>query len=77
MKTISISNSYNLKWQIKFATHYKVSSDRQIINCKTGRIIKKTISGGYSIGYWISKRFIPINKLNEFCEKIKDESIPF
>ena len=77
METITIPVNYNLKWQLKELPHYKVSECKNIINCKTGKVLKRTISGGYSIGYWIGKRFIPLNKLNNFCEKIPKENCPF
>jgi hypothetical protein len=45
---------------------------------KTGNILKKTINGGYSVGYWFDDKFIPLNKINGFCEKIKKTTkIPF
>lgn len=56
---------------------YKVSGCGNIINCKTGKLLKRSISGGYSIGYWIGKKFIPTNKLNKYCEKIPKEICPF
>ena len=77
MNSISISTNYNLKWQLKNMPHYKVSECKNIINCKTGKVLKRTISGGYSSGYWIGKKFIPLKKLNDYCEKIITFDCPF
>ncbi|MDX1373056.1 MAG: hypothetical protein R3321_11330 [Nitrososphaeraceae archaeon] len=54
-----------------------MSKDKKVINTKTSREIKKTISGGYTTGYWIDKRFIPLDKMNLFCEKIPNIECPF
>jgi len=76
MKTISISSSYHLKWQIKFATNYKITTCKKIINTKSGRILKKVLNG-YSLGYWIGKKFIPISEMNKYCEHIEIINCPF
>jgi len=67
----------NLRWQIIGNEDYKWSSCKKLINTKTDREIKKTINGG-SIGYWIGKDFISINKLKNKIELIpKKEYCPF
>jgi len=76
MDSIVIESKYNLKWQLKELPHYKISECKNIFNCKTNRKLKRVVNG-YTIGYWINKKFIPLNKLNNYCELIKLESIPF
>ena len=77
MKTISLSTNYHLKWQFKNSENYKITSCGKIINCKTNRIIKETINGGYTIGFWINGKFIPKNKVNSMVEKINEIYCPF
>lgn len=71
------TESYNLKWQLKFAPNYKISTCGKIFNIKTGKELKKTINGGYSIGYWISSRFYTLKKLRNYLEIIKKTEVPF
>ncbi len=71
-----ISISYTLKWQCKFAHHYKWSKCGKLFNVKTGNQIKKTLNGG-SIGYWIGCKFYTINKLRQQVELIQKETCPF
>lgn len=68
MQTISIQ--YSLKWEFKYYPNYKITSCKKVVNCKTGKIKKQCLNGG-SIGYWISKTFIPKSKLNDHIELIK------
>ena len=37
----SISITYSLKYEVSFAPHYKFTSCKKCINCKTGREIRK------------------------------------
>ena len=69
--------SYNLKWQFKKLPNYKWTECGKLINCQTGRIIKKVLNG--SIGYWIAGDFYSLTKLREqkLFEKIKEEDCPF
>lgn len=71
MHTVSIK--YDLKWQFKNATHYKMTPCRKIVNTRTGRILKCVLNGG-SIGWWIGKDFIPKSKVNESIELIPIET---
>ena len=73
---INISNNYVLKWQIKTLPHYKISEDKKVINCQTGRIIKETVVG-YTRGFWIDRKFIAKKRLNEFIEIIPTYNLPF
>ena len=45
--------NFTVKWEFKEYPHYKISTCKKIINCKTGKIIKCTKSGG-SVGYFIN-----------------------
>lgn len=46
------------KWKFKNYPHIKITSDKKIINTKTGRV-KKVCVNGYSKGVWItSKKFL-------------------
>ena len=76
MNELILENRYKIVWQLKEMPHYKITECRNIINCRTNRKLKRTVIGT-TVGYWINKRFIPINRLNDFCEKITDERIPF
>ena len=76
MRTITVSKNYSLKWQINFAPHYKFTDCKKLINCKTGRIIKKTVNGS-SIGYWINIEFWSLNNLRKHIVKIEKINCPF
>jgi hypothetical protein len=77
LKTINLTKEYKLKWQLKNMPHYQITECSNIINMQTGKLLKRTINGGYSVGYWIGKKFISLSKLNEHCEKIKETKTPF
>ena len=76
MTKYSITNSYDLKWQIIFDNKYKISTCKQIINTRTGHKLKECVNG-YSIGYWFGKTFIPKNKINCYIENIPYYNLPF
>lgn len=76
MSEIILEKRYIIKWQLKGQQHYKITECRNIINCKTNRLIKRTVVGT-SVGYWIGKKFIPIKRMNEYCEKTTKEETPF
>jgi len=73
----SNTKGYNLKWQIKFAPNYKVSICGKVFNLKTGKELKRTINGGYSVGYWINSKFFTLKKLRNNLEIIKEIELPF
>lgn len=77
MKTISISNSYHIKWQFKTANHICITNDKRILNTKTNQFLKRVVKGGYSVGYNIVGVFIPLTKINDHVELIKYEYCPF
>lgn len=70
-----ISIKYDLKWQFKNATHYKMTPCRKIVNTRTGRILKCVLNGG-SIGWWIGDKFVVKSKVNEFVELIPTQRPP-
>ena len=70
MKTITYTTTYHLKWQIKGIDHFVATKEGKLFNAKTGREIKETVNGGYTKGYWIGRKFMPTNKMNDIIEKI-------
>lgn len=73
---ITITKSINFKWKISFNDSYKWTTDNELYNTKTMRKIKKTVNG-YSVGYWIGKKFYTLNKLKKHLVKIKKTICPF
>lgn len=69
MKTIIKEVEYKLKWQLISNNDYKITECKKIINTKTRRFIKETVVG-YTIGYWIGRKFIAKKRLNDYCDKI-------
>ena len=67
---------FTVKWQFKEYPHYKITTCKKIINCKTGKIIKCTKNGG-SIGYYISSVFFKKSDINNFIELIPKQDKPF
>lgn len=65
-----------LKWQLTFNHNYKISECKKVINTQTGRLIKQTVVG-YTVGFWIGKRFIAKKRLNDFCEIIPEYKFKF
>lgn len=74
MHTISIN--YTLKWQVNFAPHYKFTTCKKLINCKTGKFIKKVSNNG-CIGYFLQSKFYSLKTLKNHIELIKFETTPF
>jgi hypothetical protein len=68
--------NFLVKWQFKDYPHYKISTCKKIINCKTGKIIKCTKNGG-SIGYYINSIFFKKSDINNHIEIIKNSKLPF
>ena len=59
----SYTAAYNLKWQVSFASQYKVSKCGKVFNTRTNRQIKRVVNGGYSTGYWINSKFYTLDTL--------------
>jgi hypothetical protein len=71
-----IQVNYIAKWQFKEYSHYKITTCKKIINCKTGRILKCTKNGG-SVGYFINCRFFKKSDINQYIELIPKIKTPF
>lgn len=67
---------YSLKWQLKSNNSYKISECRTVINTHTARVIKETVVG-YTVGFWIGKKFIAKSKLNDYVEVIPEYKYQF
>jgi len=77
VKTISISNSYNVKWYILGFDKYIITECSKIINIRTHRELKQTLNR-YSKGYWFGKKFITLANINKLIYKPKiEEELPF
>lgn len=74
MKQLKKEVIYNLKWQLNFNNDYKVTECKKVINIKTGNIIKETLVG-YTCGFWIGRKFISKNKLDDYLEKNESLSL--
>lgn len=72
----AITETYSLKWQIKFDNKYKISICKKIINTHTGRRLKECVNG-YTIGFWFGKKFIPKTKINQYVELIPNNNLLF
>lgn len=68
--------NFLVKWQFKEFPHYKITTCKKIVNCKTGKIIKCTKSGG-SIGYYINSIFFKKSNINNHIEVIQKNKCPF
>lgn len=74
---MKIQVTYYAKWQIKDATWYKWTTCKKLINCRTGREIKKTTKGTQA-GYYVEGVFVSIVSLKRRAELIpKEEKMPF
>lgn len=74
---MKIQVTYTAKWQIKNATWYKWSECKKLINCKTEKVIEKTLKGTKA-GYYINREFVASTDLKNRIEKIpKKEFLPF
>jgi len=76
MERTTISKSYNLKWVVKFAPHYKFTDNGVLINCHRGKEIKRSLIG-YTQGYYIEGKFYSLARLRNYLVKIKQNKIPF
>jgi hypothetical protein len=73
---MTIQVNFTAKWQLKGNEHYKWTSCKRLINCKTGRIISKSIKGS-QVGYWIGKEFIKLDDFKNRIELIPKTQTPF
>ena len=61
---------YTFKWQLSFNSDYKITECKKVINTKTGNILKECLVG-YTLGYWIGRKFIAKKRLYDYCEIIE------
>lgn len=71
-----VTKSIVFKWKLDFNDSYKWTSDNELYNSKTMRKIKKTVNG-YSVGYWINKKFYTLKNLRKNLVKIEKIDCPF
>ena len=53
---------------------YALSKCKKLINCRTGKILKKTVNSGV-IGWWIGNEFYSHNKINKTFEKCRTPAL--
>jgi len=68
----TIAQSIVFKWKLDFNSDYSWATNGKLYNTKTMREIKKTVNG-YSVGYWIGKRFWTLPNLRKHLVKIENE----
>ncbi len=73
---ITISTTYDLKWELSFAPEYKFSKCGKCFNTKRGKEVRRTLIG-YSVGYYIRGKFYTLNTLRSKLELIKKVYCPF
>jgi len=76
MEKITISTTYDLKWQINGHENYCISPCGKIFNIQRGTQIKRTLNGG-SVGYWIGKKFYTLKELRSQLTIIENTKTPF
>jgi len=74
MKQLRKEVIYTFKWQLDFNHDYKITECKKVINARTKNIIKETVVG-YTVGYWIGRKFIAKKRLNDYCEIIESLSL--
>ncbi len=62
--------------ELSFAPNYQWTTKNDLYNTKTMRKINKTVNG-YSVGYWIDKKFITLGNLRKHLVKIEHINCPF
>jgi len=72
----TITKSVTFKWKLDFSELYQWTTTGKLYNVKTMREIKKTVNG-YSVGYWINKKFWTVRNLRKHLVKIEDSKCPF
>lgn len=71
-----IQVNFIAKWQFKEYSHYKITTCKKIVNCKTGKIVKCIKVGG-SVGYYIDRKFYKKSDINKHIEIIPKIETPF
>lgn len=68
------------KWELIKFPNYKWTECKQLVNAKTGKIIRKTTNGrGTKSGYYINRKFIKVEDLiaGKCLQKIVENDCPF
>lgn len=74
--SITIVNTYELKWTLSFAPEYQFTKCGKCINVKRGKEVRKILNG-YSVGFCIKGKFYTLEKLRKSLTKIEDKICPF
>ena len=72
----TITKSITFKCKLSFNDNYQWTTENKLYNVKTMREIKKTVNG-YSVGYWIGKKFYTLENLRKHLVKIEKINFPF
>lgn len=74
---MNIEVTYTAKWQLRDKPHYRWTECKKLINCQTGREVKRTLHG-LQAGYWIGREFVKLSDMKKNIELITEkEKIPF
>ena len=72
----TISTNYDLKWQLKIATHYQFTKDGKCVNTQRGKEVKRVLNGR-SVGFCIQGKFYTLAFLRKQLELIPTYNLPF
>ncbi len=76
MKTITITTTYNLIWQLNFDSNYALTKCGKMFNLKRNKEVKCVLNGS-TAGYWINKKFYSLKNLRNNLQKIENNYCPF
>lgn len=60
-----VNLTLDVYWRFKDYHHLKITKDKNIINCKKGKILKYNVRG-----FFIDGRYLKRNQLKKYIEKI-------
>ena len=72
MNKFVVNIQLEVLWQFKDLPYLKVTKDKQIVNAKTGKLLKY-----HPRGFYINDRYYKRKELNPLLEKINQEYCPF
>ena len=73
---MTISTTYDLKWQLSFAKEYQFTSYGICINTKRNKVVKKVLNCR-SVGWCIKGKFYSATYLRQQLTKIETINCPF
>jgi hypothetical protein len=76
MKTIDLTLSYELKWQLKSAPNYQFTNDGICVNLLRGKVVRKILVNSTK-GYCINGRFKSVKALRGDLQTIPKQTYPF